>query len=77
MLPIITPKAASEADKMFGEDWIEIELTGDTFDGLKRLRSMTVETGNGLSIPPFDDYRIIGDRNRLASRNPGRTIQWV
>ena len=31
-MPIITPEAKSATDKMFGEEFVEINLVGDTFD---------------------------------------------
>jgi len=58
-MPIITPKQKVNQTKMFGENYIEIKLVGDTFDDCAvKAKQYTEE--NGLTfIPPFDDYRII------------------
>jgi threonine dehydratase len=58
-MPIITPQQKVQQTKLFGEDFIEIKLVGDTFDDCAiAAKSYTVD--NDLTfIPPFDDYRII------------------
>jgi len=58
-MPIITPQQKIQQTKMFGEQWIEIRLIGDTFDDCAvAAKSFTVQQGMTF-IPPFDDYRII------------------
>lgn len=58
-MPIITPKQKVNQTKMFGENYIEIKLVGDTFDDCAVSAKQYTEK-NGLTfIPPFDDYRII------------------
>jgi threonine dehydratase len=44
---------------MFGEDFVEVVLTGDTFDDCAvAAKKYTIENGM-VFIPPFDDYKII------------------
>src|SRR5919112_2636803 len=58
-MPIITPQQKIQQTKMFGENWIEIRLVGDTYDDCAdAAKSFTLEHGMTF-IPPFDDYRII------------------
>lgn len=58
-MPIITSKQKINQTKMFGENFIDITLIGDTFDDcLVAARSFTQENGM-VFIPPFDDPRII------------------
>lgn len=58
-MPVITPKQKIEQTRMFGEEWIEIRLAGDTFDDCAaEARHFTEENGM-VFIPPFDDARII------------------
>ena len=58
-MPVITPKQKITQTKMFGEDFIEVKLTGDTFDDCAIAAKKYTEE-NGLTfIPPFDDYKII------------------
>jgi threonine dehydratase len=58
-MPIITPNQKVHQTKMFGEGFIEVRLTGDTFDDCAAAaKEYTV--ANGMTfIPPFDDIRII------------------
>jgi threonine dehydratase len=58
-MPIITPKQKISQTKMFGENFIEIKLVGDTFDDCAvAAKHFTVENRMTF-IPPFDDYKII------------------
>jgi threonine dehydratase len=58
-MPIITPNQKVNQTKMFGEDFIEVVLTGDTFDDCAvAARQFTAEK-NMVFIPPFDHPRII------------------
>ncbi len=58
-MPIITPNQKVSQTKMFGEGFIEVRLTGDTYDDCSITAKQYTEE-NGLSfIPPFDDLRII------------------
>jgi len=58
-MPIITPKQKINQTKMFGEDAIEIILTGDTFDDCAAAaQEYTLHHGMTF-IPPFDDFKII------------------
>jgi len=58
-MPIITPNQKVQQTKMFGEDFVEIILTGDTFDDCAvAAKKYTVENSM-VFIPPFDDYKII------------------
>lgn len=58
-MPRHTPKQKIDQTEMFGEGFIEIFLTGDTFDDcLKEALAYTKEKEMTF-IPPFDDYDII------------------
>jgi threonine dehydratase len=58
-MPVITPKQKVNQTKMFGEDTIEIRLTGDTFDDCADAAKKFTEENKMTFIPPFDDRRII------------------
>jgi threonine dehydratase len=58
-MPIITPNQKVNQTKMFGEDYIEIQLIGDTFDDCAVAAKKYTEENGMTFIPPFDDYRII------------------
>ena len=58
-MPFVTPNQKVSQTKMFGEDFVEVILIGDTFDDCAvAAKKYTVEHGM-VFIPPFDDYRII------------------
>ncbi len=65
-MPTITPRQKINQTKMFGEDNIEIVLTGDTFDDCAvAARKYTEEKGLTF-IPPFEDLRIIEGQSTVA-----------
>lgn len=58
-MPVITPNQKISQTKMFGKDFIEVKLVGDSYDecGIAAQR-YTAE--NGMTyVHPFDDYKII------------------
>lgn len=65
-MPVITPNQKINQTKMFGEDFIEVRLVGDTFDDCAAAAKKYTEE-NGLTfIPPFDDLRIIEGQGTVA-----------
>ena len=58
-MPVITPKQKVNQTKMFGEEFTEIQLTGDTFDDCAVAAKKYTEENGMTFIPPFDDYKII------------------
>ena len=58
-MPIITPHQKVQQTKFFGEDCIEIKLTGDTYDDCS-LAAQEFTKKNALTfIPPFEHEKII------------------
>ncbi len=58
-MPFVTPNQKVHQTKMFGEDFVEVVLTGDTFDDCAvTAKKYTIEH-DMVFIPPFDDYKII------------------
>ncbi|HVZ26785.1 MAG TPA: threonine ammonia-lyase [Sediminibacterium sp.] len=58
-MPFITPNQKVSQTRMFGEGFVEVVLTGDTFDDCaEAAKQYTIENGK-IFIPPFDDLRII------------------
>jgi threonine dehydratase len=65
-MPIITPKQKVDQTRMFGEDFIDIILTGDTFDDCA-VTARDYTQSNGMTfIPPFEDLRIIEGQGTVA-----------
>jgi threonine dehydratase len=58
-MPFITPRQKIEQTKLFGEDFIETRLEGDTFDDCAVAARTFTEKNQLTFIPPFEDLRII------------------
>jgi len=65
-MPVITPKQKVNQTKMFGDDSIEIRLTGDTYDDCAVAAKRFTEEHDMTFIPPFDDVRIIEGQATVA-----------
>ena len=65
-MPIITPKQKVNQTKMFGEDYVEVKLVGDTFDDCAVAAKIFTEKNAMTFIPPFDDPRIIEGQGTVA-----------
>ena len=58
-MPVITPNQKLNQTKMFGEEFVEVKLVGDTFDDCA-IAAKNYTKENGMTfIPPFEDYKII------------------
>lgn len=58
-MPVTTPRQKINQVKMFGGKFIEVVLTGDTFDHANTAAREECNNNNRVFIHPFDDPRII------------------
>ncbi len=58
-MPSPTPKQKITQVKMFGEDYIEVVLIGDSYDDASYAAKLDCERLQKTFIPPFDDEKII------------------
>lgn len=65
-MPSITPKQKINQVKMFGGDFIDIVLIGDTFDECQVHALNHVQEFNKVFIPPFDHIKIIEGQGSLG-----------
>ncbi len=65
-MPVITPRQKINQTRMFGEENIEIQLVGDTFDDCSIAAKKYTEENQMTFIPPFDDHRIIEGQGTVA-----------
>ena len=65
-MPVITPNQKINQTKMFGENFIEVKLVGDTFDDCAVAAKKYTEENGMTFIPPFDDYKIIEGQGTVA-----------
>src|SRR5438552_4611368 len=65
-MPIITPNQKVSQTKMFGEEYVEVKLVGDTFDDCAVAAKIFTEKNGMTFIPPFEDHRIIEGQATVA-----------
>ncbi|MGI8583488.1 MAG: pyridoxal-phosphate dependent enzyme, partial [Chitinophagaceae bacterium] len=65
-MPVITPKQKVNQTKMFGEDFIEIKLIGDSYEDCAIAAKKYTEENKLVFIHPFDDYKIIEGQGTVA-----------
>ena len=79
-MPTTTPKQKIEQVRMFGDEFIEIVLTGDTFDASNAsAMEFCKETGKTF-IPPFDDPKIIEGQATIGQeimQDSTQTIDYI
>lgn len=65
-MPQTTPKQKIDQVKMFGREYIEVVLTGDTFDDSSASANECAEKEGRLFIHPFDDENVIAGQGTVA-----------
>jgi threonine dehydratase len=65
-MPAITPKQKINQVKMFGGDFTEIVLIGDTFDECQGHALEYTRAQNKVFIPPFDHVKVIEGQGTVA-----------
>ena len=65
-MPTTTPKQKIEQVRMFGKEYIDIILTGDTFDAANAAAITYAKKSGKTFIPPFDDEKIIEGQGTIG-----------
>ena len=65
-MPVTTPKQKIEQVRMFGKEYIEIVLTGDTFDAANSAAIEFAKENNKTFIPPFDDPKVMEGQGTIG-----------
>jgi len=65
-MPVTTPKQKIEQVRMFGREFIEIILTGDTFDAANSAAIEYAAANNKTFIPPFDDPKVMEGQGTIG-----------
>ena len=65
-MPTTTPKQKIEQVRMFGKEYIDIVLTGDTFDAANYAAIKYAKKSGKTFIPPFDDEKIIEGQGTIG-----------
>ena len=65
-MPTTTPKQKIEQVRMFGREFIEIVLTGDTFDAANAAAIAYAKENDMTFIPPFDDPKVMEGQGTIG-----------
>lgn len=65
-MPKTTPKQKIKQVQLFGKEYVEIILTGDTFDDAYTKASGYAAENNLPFIPPFDDIKVIAGQGTVG-----------
>lgn len=65
-MPVTTPKQKIESVKMFGKNYVDIVLIGDTFDAANTAATEYARKSGKTFIPPFDDEKIIEGQGTIG-----------
>ena len=65
-MPLTTPKQKIDQVRMFGREYVEIILAGDTFDDSAKSAIAYAQTEERIFIHPFDDRDIIAGQGTVA-----------
>ena len=65
-MPVTTPKQKIEQVRMFGREFIEIILTGDTFDAANSAAIEYAQANAKTFIPPFDDPKVMEGQGTIG-----------
>ena len=65
-MPLTTPKQKIKQVKLFGKEYIEIVLTGDTFDDANSTANEVCKAENKIFIHPFDDFKVIAGQGTIG-----------
>lgn len=65
-MPVTTPKQKIEQVRMFGKEFIEIVLTGDTFDAANSAAIEYAQKNGKTFIPPFDDPKVMEGQGTIG-----------
>lgn len=65
-MPVTTPKQKIEQVRMFGREYIEIVLTGDTFDAANESAIRYAEKTGKTFIPPFDHPKVMEGQGTIG-----------
>ncbi|HBU79774.1 MAG TPA: threonine dehydratase, partial [Muricauda sp.] len=58
-MPVVTPKQKIDQTTMFGGEWVDVVLEGDTFDDSKKAAELFCEQEGKTFVHPFDDEKTI------------------
>ena len=74
-MPTTTPKQKIEQVRMFGKEYIDIVLTGDTFDEANSAAIEFAKKSGRTFIPPFDDPKVMEGQGTIGREILNQTTE--
>lgn len=65
-MPLTTPAQKVKQVKLFGKEWVEVVLKGDTFDDAFEESQLFCKANNATFIHPFDDEKVIAGQGTVG-----------
>ncbi|MGV6845877.1 MAG: threonine ammonia-lyase IlvA [Lutibacter sp.] len=65
-MPITTPNQKIQQVKMFGGEWVNVKLLGDTFDDSQLAANAYCKENNQIFVHPFDDVDVIAGQGTIG-----------
>lgn len=65
-MPVTTPKQKIKQVQVFGKEWVEVVLVGDTFDDAYNESVKFSNETNQVFVHPFDDEMVIAGQGTVA-----------
>ena len=65
-MPATTPAQKISQVKLFGKDWIDVVLTGDTLYDAFKASVTFCNANNAVFVHPFDDEKVIEGQGTVA-----------
>lgn len=65
-MPSPTPRQKVDQVKMFGKEWVDVRLHGDTFDNAFQESMTFCEQNKQIFIHPFDDPKVIAGQGTVG-----------
>ena len=74
-MPTTTPKQKIEQVRMFGKEYVDIVLTGDTFDAANSAAIDFAQKSGRTFIPPFDDPKVMEGQGTIGKEILNQTTE--
>jgi threonine dehydratase len=65
-MPTTTPAQKIKQVKMFGKEWVEVKLIGDTYDDSFDAAKLFIDQTGGVFVHPFDDPDVIAGQGTVG-----------
>jgi threonine dehydratase len=65
-MPTTTPTQKIRQVGMFGREWVNVQLIGDTFDDSQKAAVAFCDTHNSVFVHPFDDVQVIEGQGTIG-----------